>query len=619
MSQIKELDQKTIQLIAAGEVIDRPCSIVKELIENSLDANATHIRIEEEEGGKELIRIADDGCGMNEEDISLAFLPHHTSKLQQIEDLDNLLSYGFRGEALASVSAVSKINVISKKEGESVGINADISEHKIIKKKPIATNQGTIITVSDLFYNAPVRKKFLKSNRAESMAISDVVMRGMLSKKEVGFEYYRDGKNIYHIQGSSSLKEKIYLIHGRDIESHMRYFEVGEGDICIEGAVSDNSLYRGNRSNQYLFINERAVFVPNLSKVIENQYRSLIPHNKFPIYFIYLNIPYSMVDVNVHPNKKEVRLIGEDRVIELLIKALRDTLFEVNHFRGTDFSVGIFNKEVLKNSEGDEEEKIEDRKNLRIEPEDFFTQVVGIREELEGSNLEDSGDMEYMPQSTPILIANEAQLETFISSNSESITEEEISDPFENLRFIGTLFNSYILFEDIDSSLVIIDQHAAHERILYERFREKYKMRDIATQMLIKSESLTLSDTDKTNIFSNIEVINRFGFIIEDFGDRDILIRGVPNLFDFPTAHKLLLNIIGSLNECTHLSEFQIEKIMKEACVNAIKFGDRVYEEDVSSLISQLRDCDFFETCPHGRPTVVKIKKNDFAKIFLRV
>ncbi len=614
MSDIKKLDQKTIQLIAAGEVIERPASVVKELIENAFDAKAKTVKIEEEEGGKSLIRITDDGKGMSKEDIPLAFMPHATSKLSDISDLSAIHSYGFRGEALASVSAVSKIEIITKDSLSDFGTKADIEEQKVVRLEPVAAKKGTLITVKDLFYNTPVRKKFLKADRSESMAISDVIMKASLSRRDIAVEYYRNGTRIFAAQSTESLKERIFLLQGGETESHLRYFSLEEKDISVEGAVSDNSLYKGNRSGQYLFVNERPVYVSGIFRAAESQYRSLIPHNKFPVLFLYFRVPENSVDINVHPNKKEIRLLRQEEMISLLIHGIRDALYNDIRVRSTTLlKERTSPPEVIYLTENPIREEFDFSK---IRAEDFFTEVVEKRETC---------DYTYLPCEMGV---SEAAVEYDNNELSEEETQEaenlslfsEGKNPIEHLRIIGTVFNSYILLEDnSDSSLVIIDQHAAHERVLYEKFRERFKNRTIPVQLLLVGETLTLSDRDKTLLMNSIETVKRFGFEIEDFGERDIIIRGIPGFLGLPSARDLLLQIVESLDDTGCLSEFRLEKVMKRACVNAIKFGDRIDNEDIGELLLKLHSLNYFETCPHGRPTVVKISKKDFAKVFLRV
>ncbi len=660
MGKINLLDEHTIQKIAAGEVIERPASVIKELIENSFDANAKNIVIETSTGGKKLLRILDDGTGIAEEDLNLAFYPHATSKLENIEDLYEIGSYGFRGEALASIAQVSKVNLVSKTSDQLTGFRLYVEDGQVLSKEETAFPTGTLIEVQELFYNMPVRKNFLKSDTSENGAISDVIVKAALSKPSISVKYIRDGKQVFHAKGGQTLNERIYTLLGKDFSENFIYFEEEFEGLKIRGAFSNNRLYRGLRTHQYLFVNERPIFSGAISKAVENNYKSLIPLGKFPCFVLFLDIPTQEIDVNIHPNKKEIKFMNLDQIIRLLVHSIqkrlqhntrletanlfakrseeetstvtiqsqesnnivyKDYTSDENSFSTRDF---ISKPEKLNNLDNIENIGKEEQKTLHAK--DLLSKVIGIatnNEECENqwdtaknnNSYENREDIDNLP------ITYEKQQNYFeeIDSIKAEKTVPEIIKLLSESIYIGSIFKTYLLFENHNADAVLLlDQHAAHERILYEKFSKAYYAQKVEIQQLIEPEIITLSDKDKSTVLQHTEELKQMGFDIEDFGGLEVALRGVPILFGQPKDKNFFINILDSI-QTGQSYEFNVEKIMKKSCVNAIKAGYVLREGDVQAIIRELKDCDMPETCPHGRPVVVKVRRADFEKAFLRI
>lgn len=662
MSKIRLLDEYTVQKIAAGEVIERPASVIKELIENSFDANAKNIVIETKSGGKKMLRILDDGSGIAEDDLELAFCPHATSKLAKIEDLYQIGSYGFRGEALASISQVSKVSLVSKTRDQLTGFRLSVEEGRIMEKEEIAFPIGTQIEVKDLFYNMPVRRNFLKSDSSENGALSDAIVRAALSKPKVSVKYIRDEKLIFHAVSEQTMEDRIYTLLGKEFCDNFIFFEEDFGNIKIQGAFSNNRLYRGLRSHQYLFVNDRPIYSAAISKAVENCYKSLIPLGKFPCFVFFLQIPSSEIDVNIHPNKKEIKFLNADELIRLLISSIQKRL----QYNTRVETASLFNKGSddekkdlfvkSRNWKEEHEEHKEDiifkdytseenflsqdfsssRKNNQsqeempiIEAKDLLTKVIGIVEE--DSNIKSEHPKnDTFPTSTDDINSDQISSRSSVSEQpSEYIIEEKkISSPSKKIpeiivlltesNYIGTVFKTYLIFENPKTdSVLLLDQHAAHERILYERFSKAYYEEKVESQRLLAPEVISLSDRDKSMVMEHLEELKKMGFDIEDFGGLEITLRGVPIIFGQVRDKSLFINVLDSL-QSGQIYEFNIEKIMKKSCVNAIKAGYVLREGDVDKIIEELQKCEMPETCPHGRPIVVQVQRADFARVFLR-
>ncbi len=616
MGKIRLLDESTIQMIAAGEIIERPASVVKELVENSLDANSTNITVEIANGGKDYIRVTDDGDGLLDEDIDLAFKRHSTSKIYKADDLYNILSFGFRGEALASISTVSRLEVLTKTKNSVSGTQVFVEEGSIIQKKPIGCPKGTTMIVRDLFYNVPVRKKFLKSDKTEANHIDDILYKLALGNSHISFKYIKDNTVVFKTS-RNHISSNIYTLLGKDLYNNLLKIEHITDRFKISGYVSNNTFYRGNRKHQYLYVNKRYVNNKDISNLIENKYKSLIPINRYPIFILFIDIDPSLIDVNIHPTKQEVKFMNHQEILDALDSTLSRILTKNLYIQKVAFS--------------------------HQQPKDQKDSLPHLYEENAINKDHNNSNLYNLPRidrkiNKENTIIEDHSLKGFLAFDNENIELEEkelvkeevayedkdnIKDDrfLQNVKIIGVLFSTYILMEDLTSSkLLILDQHAAHERIMYEKYKGEYEAENVAIQTLLTPEVIELTSTELEFVIENIDLLKNLGFIVEEFGQKSIVIRGVPILFGKPQVKTFFLELIDSLKSNINSSyEIKIDKIMKIACTNAIKSGDKITDLEIQSLIAQLKNSKNPYTCPHGRPTVIEISKKDIEKEFKRI
>ena len=620
MGKIKILDNLTIQKIAAGEVIERPSSIVKELIENSIDANAKSIVIEIKNGGKTFIRVTDDGDGIDEEDLPLAFKRHSTSKLNKIDDLYSIMTLGFRGEALASISSVARLDILTKTSKATAGIHAQLEEGEILSINKVGSPKGTTMIVKDLFYNIPVRKKFLKSDLTEGNSVSDIVNKLALGNLNISFKFIKDDKVIINTTGNVDLKENIYTILGKDIVNGLIPIEYNDENIELKGFISNNNLYRSNRSHQYLYINGRYISNYGIAATIEGQYKSTIPLNRYPVFILYFKLNPENLDVNIHPTKQEVKFINNYDINGIVGSIIKKRLIDM-------LSVPKF--EI---PQKEEKKKEELQVLFNMEP-DSLKDVIVKDYTLDEDNIEYMDDSIQIPNDTDeefnidsfldLYEENENKKVDFAQSAIDNLKIEssKMSSILNNVKPIGVVFNTYIIVENMEKNKIIfIDQHAAHERVMYEKYLKEYKNEKIYIQQLLAPEIIQLTNSEINNLLENMDIFLSLGFEIEEFGPNTIAIRGVPLLFGKPNIKTLFMDLLDNLGKDIHDSyELNLEKIMKIACSSAIKGGDRITSLEIKSLIEDLIKCDNPYTCPHGRPTTIEMTKTDLEKQFLRI
>ncbi|MDU5376837.1 DNA mismatch repair endonuclease MutL [Peptoniphilus lacydonensis] len=622
---IRLLDDSTISKIAAGEIIENSASIVKELVENSIDAGADDILVEIRGESTNFIKVSDNGSGFSEEDLNLAFLRHSTSKLEKIEDLEKLRTLGFRGEALASISNISKIKLMTKTEDELAGNSLLIENGKIIKNNKIGMPRGTTFIVTDVFYNTPVRKKFLRKNNSEINNIIDIVQKIALSNNNVKFTLIRDGKTILNTGNDKDYINRIFSILGSEIASSLNEGFFESENYKIKGFFSDNKLFRSNRDSQYIFINGRYIRNINISKAVEKNYNSLIPLNRYPVFILYIDIDPKLIDVNIHPKKNEVKISNENILTALLSEVVQEVIFPNRsigeiEIEDTKKNINIF--DIFNES-----------KELDSDiPNDTDTaEITNLRSlwDIEGKSLEENlnslsnfkeDDVLYKKDSfnkvtfTDKDFANEEK--SFLEPNEKGHIDEKLL----NTKIVGILFKTYILLENKrDSICYIVDQHAAHERVNYEKFLNMYLNSDIVSQILIKPEIIELNQVEYDKIENYLDLFVKLGFKIEDFGDNTIVLREVPMIFGLPTYVNFIRDIIDSLDkDISSNYEADLYKIMKKACKASVKAGDDLSDMEVEALIRDLKNCENPYTCPHGRPTVIEVSKRTISKLFLR-
>lgn len=614
------LDEATVSKIAAGEIIENPASIVKELIENSIDANSKNIVVEIKGSIGDFIRITDDGDGMDEGDLNLAFLRHATSKLRSVEDLNNIVSLGFRGEALASISHISKLEVLTKTEDSLTGLRAEISNGNIDKLNNVGLPKGTTFFVRDVFFNTPVRKKYLKNDNVEFNYIYEVVQKISLGNPDISIKLIRDNKVIMNANSETNIKNRIFSILGRDIASNLLNNTFSSESYKINIYFSNNKLYRSNRMHQYIYINGRYVKNLEISKIIEKYYYSLIPLNRYPVFLLYLDIDPILVDVNIHPKKHEVKLSKDNNVLAIIGETVEEKLYpnmgipdpieSYKKNKTEEKSVfEIFNDNLINSNKSEIVQDNFIKDNIRENVEGFQSKNVKISEY---EVLKDESE-NYNAN-----IKSENNFEKNKFSKTENISK--IDNSVLDAKIVGILFKTFIILENTAlEKIYLVDQHAAHERIMYEKYKRQYESSGVLKQILLKPEVISLSPEEMSKVQNNLTQFQNLGFEIEEFGDNTLILREIPMIFGEGSYTNFIYDAISSLDRNIK-SSYEVDpyKIMKKACKSAVKAGDRLSNIEVDYLLKDLINCDNPYTCPHGRPTIIEVKKYDIEKLFLR-
>ena len=630
MKRINLLDEDTSNKIAAGEVVEGPSSVVKELVENSIDANSKNIIIEIEQGGTSLIRIIDDGDGIYKDDIEKAFLPHATSKIKNSSDIYSLHTLGFRGEALPSIASVSKLNIKSKIQDDEYGMELYIEGGKIISKEECATNKGTVIEVKELFYNVPARKKFLKSISREGSLIVDLVNRIALSNPSISFKLFRDGKKVIHTYGNNNLKDTIRTIYGKNISENLIYFENASDKLTIYGYIGKEEIARGSRNNQSLFVNGRYVKHKTITAAIENAFKSFSTCNKFPFYILFIEVYPEFVDVNIHPTKAEIKF-DDDRTIYT-------SVFHTVH---NAFKKEVFDSFKIEDNvnvyKGPEVENISmDLSNLKEKEKEIVTLPVDLKQD---SIYKDKDEEDFNLNKPVTVFENEEIINTNNNFNKILESEEDYNNlskddnaninetsknkkeaKFPSIRIIGQYNKTYIIGE-YDEVLYLIDQHAAHEKILFEKYLKSIENGDIVVQPLLVPAILELTADDFCYYEENKEVFKNAGFTLEEFGGNTLSLKEVPYFLGKLNPKSLFLSILDNLKllGSGKTCEVKYNKIATMACKAAVKANNELSEMEMAKLIEDLRYIDDPFHCPHGRPTIIKFTNYDIEKMFRRI
>ena len=636
MNRINILDDLTINKISAGEVVERPSSVVKELIENSIDAGANKIIIEILDGGKKLIKITDNGSGITSSEVEKSFLRHATSKINKIDDLYNLYSLGFRGEALASICSISKLEMITKTKDELVGTKVCSEGGKIISKEPIGTNNGTSIIIKDIFYNTPVRQKFLKSTHAETINIVDLINKLAIGNPNIQFRYINNNKITLNTPGDGNLLSAIRSIYGKDICDNLLEINYECKYFKLSGYIGNNNVYRSNKNLQHIYINKRFVKSKVILDAISESYKSIIPINKHAICFLNIKVNPSSIDVNIHPTKLEIKFENEKELYIELRDYLKNRLLNSTLIEKYEVKE---NKSNFKNQSKIDIKKIEKPnikvdKNIeviKIDTEKPIDTFLSLSDALNKEKIlnEKKINKELYIEEKPIYI-NDKISENISDISPYNLYEEDKQQKFfedkndntkfslDNYNIIGTLFDTYIILSK-DKSMYLVDQHVAHERVLYERYMEKFYSSDINMQILLNPYVLEVSNVDMIKIEKNIDLFKKFGFEIDIFGKNHITIRGVPNIFGYPESEKFILEIIDNIDDIKNNYELKGEKFASMACKAAIKANDKIKKLEIKSLFEQMKECKNPFTCPHGRPIIVEITKTEIEKMFKRI
>ena len=590
LKKIIKLDDELIDKIAAGEVVERPASIVKELIENSIDAGADEIRIQVKEGGKKEIIIDDNGSGIPKDDIELAFERHSTSKLKSLDDLTNILTLGFRGEALSSISAVSRLEIESKTPEAELGIKLKIEGGKIVEKKEIARNQGTRIKISDIFFNTPARRKFMKSKETEFSHILDLIENYALIYPEIYFSLNHNSKEVLvSPKSTSSMDELMYLenisyILGKNIAKEMIQVKNSDEGIKLTAFIGKPAIYRKNSDRISVFVNKRSIKSALVIKAVRNAYKGLLLHNYYPIALISLEIDPTKIDVNVHPQKREIRFSNEELLFQFISESIRNKLEEINIVRVV------------------ETKKI---KTPRSPPK--------IKKPERSAPQISSRTLESLIETTPDKI--QKKIET--PQDDEVEGEEKIP----KMRYLGQIFNIYLLFEG-KKDLYIVDQHAAAERIQYERLLKHSKKAKIKTQVLLSPITFDLpaKETEFLLNSDNLKKLEKFGFEISHFGGNTWKVSKYPVLMGKIQDEKALIEFFEELDLGKSMLDIEsTDKVIKlMACHSSLRGGEAITAARAEKLLADLRKCKNSFACCHGRPTIIKIDETFLEKKFQR-
>ena len=788
MGNIVLLDDLTINKIAAGEVVERPASVIKEMVENSIDAGATNINIEIKNGGISYIRITDNGKGISTDDLEIAFERHATSKIRSAEDLNEVKSMGFRGEALASIAAIANVEMISKTKEQEIGNRIVVEAGQVLSMEETGCQQGTTITVQNLFFNTPVRYKFLKKDYTESGYIEDAITRLALINPNIAFKLVNSGKTIIQTSGNGNIQDVIYSIYGKDIATSVLDVNYEYEEMRVTGVVGKPEIARSNRSNQLFFVNKRYVKDKTLSSAVESAFKGLLPIGKYGFLVLNIEMNPAKVDVNVHPAKLEVRFQEEGKVFKAIYHAIKDTLLKAELVANTEKTVEQIEKEEVqpnvqkssfsdlfrKISRAQEHEEKQDnaqdnileqiykqkentapvqtiekttevisdtiKSDMESKRKDVFKELLAMQERLK----EETKDNPNIRTNIDTLIQNTKQLEetetdvkdeepveeqesvvtdnieeneiqeekedkadevkedetnyNVVETDKEDATKEESNEQnqdtkvfsseeiqemmdtlekidnieespefanmyekifgklpasveenkkqqeekinayelikdnnisvFENIeeykkpvyKLVGIAFNTYIIIE-IQNELYIIDQHAAHERVMYEKVKENYYSDENKdSQMLLLPDVITLTHKEMDILRDNYDMFEKAGFILEEFGENTIKLSGVPNICLELDTKELFLETLDEINQVARTAKQEIEErfIATVACKAAVKAHMDLTHEEVDSLMSDLLKLPNPFTCPHGRPTAIKMDKNDIEKKFAR-
>ncbi len=642
---ISVLDKNTIDKIAAGEVVERPASIVKELVENAIDSGALAISIEIKDGGTSLIRVTDNGGGISKDEIKTAFLRHATSKILKANDLFNIHTLGFRGEALSSISSIAKCEIISKPSTQLTGVRYVIEGGAEVSFEDVGAPVGTTLLIRDIFFNTPVRRKFLKSTSTETAYISELVEKFMLSNLDVSIRYIVNNQTKLQSSGNGDLKEVIYQIYGREVHKALIEVDYKADDISIKGFIAKPEISRANKSQLIYFVNGRYVRDKHIIKAIEDAYADRMMQHKYPFAVLMIEIDTQSVDVNVHPSKMEIRFSDEAYIYEKVKKAIEVSLKNADMIRQA--GIDEEKKSVLKRSFDRLPEPFEKNKLTLLTESDKNITTANLSDKKE-EFLKDLPSIDLSSKTDKVL--PELKVDTIIStfdkadleqdskpSNREviyenKVNEDKLQEPaVKQLEFldkkaskkrniIGQIFDTYWIVE-FDKSMYIIDQHAAHEKVLYERFLKQFEKEELSSQLISPATVISLSSTEADAVEKHLPNLKKLGFEIEHFGGREYSISAIPNILPSVNKEVWLGELISELLEVDSIknTESILEKIASMSCKAAIKGNQKISFEEAKILIDELLELENPYNCPHGRPTVIKMTKTEIEKKFKRI
>lgn len=644
MPKINVLPKEVYSLIAAGEVVERPMSIVKEMIENSIDAGAKHITVEIKNGGTTYIRITDDGCGIAGEDVKKVFISHATSKISTGSDLDSIATLGFRGEAMASIAAVAKVELLTKAENEETGVRYEIAGGEELDFSDAGCPQGTTVVVRDIFFNVPARMKFLKKDVTEGNSVQGIVERIAISNPDISFRFIREGRQAMITAGNGDLKSTIYSVYGSELSETLVPVEYFYSGMRLTGYVSRPHQSRKSRAMQFFFINGRLVDSRLAKAALEQAYKNLIMVGRFPACVLNIEMDTKLVDVNVHPAKIEVRFVNEKPIFDLIYYGVKTAVEQqdtVKEGKLSDNSISsVYGNQIKTNSSKIDFFKKEEKPNqlkfssaspktwslaspkaqLRRETSEEENIKKDIKEEsVFDKPIEAKEKAEIKTEQIEIPVQNNA-----FSENTQPVTEEidssVIVDEKDNapvFRVVGEAFRTYIIVE-IENDLYYIDKHAAHERMNFEKLKAES---NISSQLLLMPVAVKLSAEEYSVITDNIPLLSKCGFEVEDFGNLSVIVRETPSMLDGSDIKDLILEIAEKL--LRHKTDIEPDKMdwifHSTACRSAVKGGDYTSEKERELFVEKLLSMPDIRYCPHGRPVMIKISRYELEKQFGRI
>lgn len=644
MPNINILDKSIFNRIAAGEVVEKPASVVKELVENSIDAGAKFITIEIVGGGIKKIRVTDDGCGMDKDNLPKAFLPHATSKISCLDDLDKIGTLGFRGEALSSIASVAKITALSKTKNSESGTKIHIEGGEVLEISETGCVDGTSITVEDLFYNVPARAKFLRKPKTEESEITNLISRLILANPKIAIKYVVDGKTVYH-STATNLKDAIYTIYGANaIENLIPVEYTYQNIISVEGFIGFPSFTKPNRTYQTIIINGRFVNNKTISTAIYNAYEPYIMKSSFPFFVVSVKLPLDKVDVNVHPNKLDVKFENNNLIFGAFYNPISEILLNLStkvrkfetaepteKLQKENEEVNFSNLKILSDSDGkqfepnalnnsntvtfanideDSSNELKDISMLNSNNEDLHNSINSFLNN-------DSFNFEVQNNTIANDLVSIAEKENVFS---QSNIFNDVKVDLNTVKIIGICFNTYIIVEN-GSSIYFIDQHAGHERLLYDKFKASFEKNDLAVQNLLVPYVLNTNYLESDFINNNLETFKSLGFDIEPFGINSFKVSSVPVLLKDISLYKFFNDVLQDLNKNLNLTKSDILKdyLERSACRSAVKANDILSKNEIEILLNMLNSSNQILLCPHGRPIIIEITSKEIEKWFKRI
>ncbi len=659
MSRINILDKDVYNKIAAGEVVEKPASVEKQMNENSVDAGATNITIEILDGGISKIKVIDNGCGIEKDDFDKVFLAHATSKVKTIDDLGNIGTLGFRGEALSSIASVSKVTMSSKVDNEEMGYQIKVCGGELGDIEPVGATTGTYMVIEDLFYNIPARKKFLRKPKLEENDITNLIARLILANPNISIKYSADNKIIYQSFGSG-LYDAIYAIYGKSIVDNIFEFQFARGAFAFSGYLGKPTFSKPNRTYQTLIINGRYVINQTISTAVYKAFENFIMKGTFPFFVINLNIPLDKVDVNVHPNKLDVKFEDSNQLFGIVYSNIVDLLYDLNNTKTItledETNENVVNKNLLndyskssgsefsiQNNNINQNSNVENRDTIasqlqQTEPQNFDKKLDNennsVRDNLEIKEVDLSEKVEYETNTNnsynniqkPLfnfqLSSNkiEDSADNLIKDSRPQTIQSEIENTLDNFKLIGTFVDTYILVEK-DSNLLIIDQHAGHERILFDKFTKELECKQVAIQPLLVPTILETNYIEANFIEENLDTLREMGFEIQEFGEKSFKVETVPMLLNNINITELFDNILADIDNKLVFSKTDSirDYIAKKACKSAVKGKDVLTNNEIISLLNQINKSGQVLLCPHGRPIVISVSEKEIEKWFKRI